>query len=254
MNNRYVIANWKMNLSLNESVQLAKKINIKLMKEIWQRQVIICPDFLSLFPVSSALEKSKLKLGAQDVFWQEQGSYTGEVSIKNLNQLNVSTIILGHSERRTIMNETSKMVNRKLKLTLKYNFNPVVCVGENEEIRNKGKEKSFLKKQLKETLGGLKLEKAQEIIIAYEPIWAIGTGKNMPAKEIKEMLSFIKEEIINLYNKSLVNKNFVFIYGGSVNTNNIKEISKYSQIQGVLVGGASLKLSSFIKICKSILE
>jgi triosephosphate isomerase len=254
MNNRYVIANWKMNLSLNESVQLAKKINIKLMKEIWQRQVIICPDFLSLFPVSSALEKSKLKLGAQDVFWQEQGSYTGEVSIKNLNQLNVSTIILGHSERRTIMNETSKMVNRKLKLTLKYNFNPVVCVGENEEIRNKGKEKSFLKKQLKETLGGLKLEKAQEIIIAYEPIWAIGTGKNMSAKEIKEMLSFIKEEIINLYNKSLVNKNFVFIYGGSVNTNNIKEISKYSQIQGVLVGGASLKLSSFIKICKSILE
>jgi triosephosphate isomerase len=254
MNNRYVIANWKMNLSLNESVQLAKKINIKLMKEIWQRQVIICPDFLSLFPVSSALEKSKLKLGAQDVFWQEQGSYTGEVSIKNLNQLNVSTIILGHSERRTIMNETSKMVNRKLKLTLKYNFNPVVCVGENEEIRNKGKEKSFLKKQLKETLGGLKLEKAQEIIIAYEPIWAIGTGKNMSARDIKEMLSFIKEEIINLYNKSLVNKNFVFIYGGSVNTNNIKEISKYSQIQGVLVGGASLKLSSFIKICKSILE
>ncbi|HKK54060.1 MAG TPA: triose-phosphate isomerase [Patescibacteria group bacterium] len=254
MNNRYVIANWKMNLSLSESVQLAKKINIKLMKKIWQRQVVICPDFLSLFSISSALEKSKLKLGAQDVFWQEQGSYTGEVSIKNLDQLNVETIILGHSERRTIMNESSKMINRKLKLALKYNLNPIVCVGENEEIRNKGKEKSFLKKQLKETLGNLKPGKAQEIIIAYEPIWAIGTGKNMPAKEVKEMLSFIKEEVAKLYNKSLVNKRFVFIYGGSVNTENIKEISKYPQIQGVLVGGASLELNSFVKICKSILE
>lgn len=254
MNNRYVIANWKMNLSLSESVQLAKKINIKLMKEIWQRQIIICPDFLSLFSISSTLEKSKLKLGAQDMFWQEQGSYTGEVSIKNLDQLNVETVILGHSERRTIMNESSKIVNRKLKLALKYNLNPIVCVGENEEIRKRGKEKNFLKKQLKETLGNLKPGKAQEIIIAYEPIWAIGTGKNMPAREVKEMLSFIKEEIVNLYNKSLANKRFVFIYGGSVNTENIKEISKFPQIQGVLVGGASLKLNSFVKICKSILE
>lgn len=254
MNDRYVVANWKMNLSLNESVQLAKKINIKLMKEIWQRQVIICPDFLSLSSISSALEKSKLNLGAQDVFWQEEGSYTGEVSISNLEQLHINTIILGHSERRTIMNESSEMVNKKLNLVLKHNLIPVVCVGENKETRNKGKEKSFLKKQLKDTLSGIKLKKGQEIIIAYEPIWSIGTGKNMPAKEIKEMLSFIKEEIINLYNKNLADKSFVFIYGGSVDINNIKEISKYSQIQGVLVGGASLKLSSFVKICKSILK
>jgi triosephosphate isomerase len=254
MNNRYVIANWKMNLSLNESVQLAKKINIKLMKEIWQRQVIICPDFLSLSSISSALEKSKLNLGAQDMFWQEQGSYTGEVSIKSLDQLNVNTIILGHSERRTIMNESSEMVNKKLKLVLKHNLSPVVCVGENEEIRNKDKEKSFLKKQLKETLSGVELKKGQEIIIAYEPIWAIGTGKNMPAKEVQEMLSFIKKEIVNLYNRSLANERFVFIYGGSVDADNVKELAKYSQIQGVLVGGASLKLNSFVKICKSILE
>jgi|AntRauTorckE6833_2_1112554.scaffolds.fasta_scaffold13991_3 triosephosphate isomerase len=254
MNNRCVIANWKMNLSLNESVQLARKINIKIMKEIWQRQVVVCPDFLSLSSVSSALEKSKLKLGAQDVFWQEEGSYTGEVSIKNLNQLNVSKIILGHSERRTIMNESSEMINRKISLVLKEGLSPVVCVGENKEIRKKNQEKVFLKKQLKETLNGLKPKKGQEIIIAYEPLWAIGTGKNMPAKDVKEMLKFIKDEIVNLYNKGIVNDRFTFIYGGSVDTNNIKALAKYSEIQGVLVGGASLKLSSFVNICKSILE
>lgn len=254
MNNRYVIANWKMNLSINESIQLAKKINIKLMKEIWQRQVIICPDFLSLNSISLALEKSKLNLGAQDLFWEEQGSYTGEVSIKNLEQLNINTIIIGHSERRTIMNENSEMVNKKLSLVLKHNLNPIVCVGESEEIRDKGKEKSFLKKQLKETLNGVKPKKGQEIIIAYEPLWAIGNGKNMPAKDVKEMLIFIKDEIISLYNKRIVGERFVFIYGGSVDTDNIKALSKYKEIQGVLVGGASLKLSSFIKICKSILE
>lgn len=254
MNNRYVIANWKMNLSLNESVQLARKINIKLMKEIWQRQVVICPDFLSLSSVSSALEKSKLRLGSQDVFWQEEGSYTGEVSIKNLDQLNVDTIILGHSERRTIMNESSEMINKKLSLVLKGDLSPVVCVGENKEIRKQGKEKSFLKKQLKETLNGVKPKKGQEIIIAYEPLWAIGTGKNMPAKEVKEMLSFIKEEIVDLYGKSIANERFIFIYGGSVDVDNIKSLAKYREIQGVLVGGASLKLSSFVSICKSILE
>jgi triosephosphate isomerase len=152
------------------------------------------------------------------------------------------------------MNESSEMVNKKLKLVLKHNLSPVVCVGENEEIRNKDKEKSFLKKQLKETLSGVELKKGQEIIIAYEPIWAIGTGKNMPAKEVQEMLSFIKKEIVNLYNRSLANERFVFIYGGSVDADNVKELAKYSQIQGVLVGGASLKLNSFVKICKSILE
>lgn len=254
MNNRYVIANWKMNLSINESIQLAKKINIKLMKEIWQRQVIICPDFLSLNSISSALEKSKLNLGAQDVFWQEQGSYTGEVSIKNLEQLHVNTIILGHSERRTVMNESSEMINKKLSLILKHNLSPVVCVGESKEVRDKSKEKSFLKKQLKETLKDVKPKKDQEIIIAYEPLWAIGSGKNMPAKEVNEMLKFLKEEIISLYNKGIANERFVFIYGGSVDSDNIKALSKYREIQGVLVGGASLKLSSFIKICKSILE
>ncbi|MCF7795048.1 triose-phosphate isomerase [Patescibacteria group bacterium] len=254
MNNRYVIANWKMNLSLNESVQLAKKINIRLMKEIWRRQVVICPDFLSLSSLSLAFSKSKLNLGAQNVFWQEQGSYTGEVSIKNLNQLNVNTIILGHSERRTILKESSEMINKKLKLVLKYNLNPIVCIGENKEIRDKGRERSFLKKQLKETLIDIRLKKNQEIIIAYEPIWAIGTGKNMPAKEVKNMLNYIKEEIANLYNKNIANEKFVFIYGGSVDTSNIKSLAKYSDIQGVLVGGASLKLNSFIKICKNILE
>ncbi|MFP4514535.1 MAG: triose-phosphate isomerase [Parcubacteria group bacterium] len=254
MNNRYVIANWKMNLSLSESIQLAKKINIKIMKEIWGRQVIVCPDFLSLSSISLALEKSKLNLGAQDVFWQEEGSYTGEVSIKNLEQLNVNTVILGHSERRTILNESSETVNKKLALVLKKNLKPVVCIGESEEIRKKGREKTFLKKQIKESLKNIKPKKGQEIIIAYEPIWAIGTGKNMAAKEVKEMLSFIKEEIISLYSKSLAEERFVFIYGGSVDTKNIKEISKYLEIQGVLVGGASLKLNSFLQICKSILE
>jgi triosephosphate isomerase len=254
MENRYVIANWKMNLSINESIQLAKKINIKFMKEIWQRQVIICPDFLSLSSISLALEKSKINLGAQNVFWQGQGSYTGEVSIKNLEQLHVNTIILGHSERRTIMNESSEMVNKKLTLVLKHNLSPVICVGESEEIRNKGKEKNFLKKQLKKTLKGVKPKKDQEIIIAYEPLWAIGTGKNMPAKEVNDMLQFIKNEIISLYNKNIANERFVFIYGGSVDIDNIKDLSKYQEIQGVLLGGASLKLSSFYKICKSILE
>jgi|AntRauTorckE6833_2_1112554.scaffolds.fasta_scaffold00257_5 triosephosphate isomerase len=254
MNNRYVIANWKMNLSLGESVQLARKLNIKLMKEIWSRQVIICPDLLSLPSVSLALDKSKLNLGAQDVFWQEEGSYTGEVSINNLKQLNVNTVILGHSERRTILNESSEVVNKKLSLVLKNKLTPVVCVGENQEIRKKGRQKSFLKKQLKESLANIKPKKGEEIIIAYEPIWAIGTGKNMAVKEIKEMLSFIKEELVKLYNKNLVNEKFVFIYGGSVDVDNIKEISKYPEIQGVLVGGASLKLNSFLKICKSILE
>ena len=254
MNSRYVIANWKMNLSLNESVQLAKKIKIKFIKEIWQRQVVVCPDFLSLAQISSSFDKSKLKLGAQDVFWQEKGSYTGEVSIKNLKSLGVNMIILGHSERRNILKESSDLVNKKLNLVISYDLTPVVCIGEDEKVRKKGMQKRFLRKQIKETFQGLKLKKHQEVIVAYEPIWAIGTGKNMKAKEVKEMLIFIKEEIVKLYSNRQAEENFIFIYGGSVDVDNVKSLSKYTEIQGVLVGGASLKIGSFNKICKSILN
>ncbi len=254
MNNRYVIANWKMNLSLTESVQLAKKIKLKLNKEIWKRQVVICPDFLSLNQVSLGLKGSKIKLGAQNCFWEEKGSYTGEVSVKRLKDLPTDMIIVGHSERRNILQEDSVMINKKIKKILSEKLIPILCIGETDEIKSKGKTKSFLKKQLKESLEGVDFKKNNEIILAYEPIWAIGSGKNMPAEEVKEILVYLKSEFAKLYNDKVASEKVIYIYGGSVNSGNVKLLSKYPEIEGVLVGGASLKLSSFINICKSVLK
>jgi triosephosphate isomerase len=254
MRTKIVIANWKMKLEIPESVQLAKKLKLAFLKKLWQGQVILCPDFLSLPTCGQALLKSKIKLGAQNCFWQDKGSYTGEVSINNLRNLKVEYVILGHSERRRYFKESNLQVASKAKLVLTNNITPIVCIGESlSDYRNK-KTLFTLKKQLKGSLQGIKLKTKEKLIIAYEPVWAIGSGKSLEAKQVAKILKFLKEETKKIPALSKMISSIFFIYGGSVNSQNVQNMATFKDIQGLLVGSDSLQVKSFTKICQDFLS
>ncbi|MCF7820396.1 MAG: triose-phosphate isomerase [Candidatus Pacebacteria bacterium] len=254
MRTKLVIANWKMNLDISESVQLAKKLKLSFLKKLWQDQVVICPDFLSLSSVYQALNKTKIRLGAQNCFWQEVGAYTGEISPKNLKQVKADFVILGHSERRYYFKEKNEEIALKVDLALKTNIKPIVCVGEALTDHQKGRTLSTLKKQVKQSLQGIKLKSKDKIVLAYEPVWAIGNGKNLDPKEVVKILSFLKAEIAKVFSSTKAENNFSFIYGGSVSAENVKDFAKFKEIQGLLVGSSSLKLRNFSKICNDFLS
>ncbi len=227
-----LVANWKMNpASESEAVKLARASDAN--------NVVICPPFPFLRAIKQAIKKAAL--GAQDVFWENPpasgGAYTGEVSAKMLKGLGVRYTIIGHSERRRWLHETDEMINKKIQAVLKADLKAILCVGEPFSVRKKGltAAKNFVKKQLKKDLRGVK----SKFIIAYEPIWAIGTGKPDNPRETAEMAKFIK----NLSRARV-------LYGGSVTSLNIGRILEYNEIDGALVGGASLKAGEFKKIIK----
>ena len=236
---KIIIANWKNNLSLKESLVLAKSYA----KVFSGQTVVACPSLLSLVSVKDILGQ-KVKLGAQDVGWQQRGAHTGEVDVKSLAEIACAYVLLGHSERR-LAGESCRQVNLKLQAVLQEKkLTPVVCIGESQSDYQAKKGRTFVAGQIKRALAGLKNSQRQ-IVFAYEPIWAIGTGKAMPAKEAQAMHEFIKKEIKkNLGNKapSLV------LYGGSVNGKNAKDYLAQADIDGLLVGGASLKIQEFKKI------
>lgn len=260
MNKFLVIANWKMNLDLKSSEKLAKKITTRksLSKKI---KLVICPTFISLEQVGQVLKNTNISLGSQDVFWQDDGSFTGEVSAPMLKKIGCSYIILGHSERRQFLGETDEVVNKKLKSVLDNNLIPIVCVGENKEERKSGKHTQIIKKQLSlafknipargwSAFGGK--SKNQKIVIAYEPIWAIGTGVAINSGEANKMHGIIRKQLEKKYGSNLVRNNFIITYGGSIDKENITEFTKEAEIEGVLVGGASQKWQSFCDLIKKI--
>lgn len=242
-----IAGNWKMNNTVSESIELVKELVKFMNKYEKDREVLICAPFTSLYSINQIVKDSKVKLGAQNMYFEEKGAFTGEISPVMLKDVGVEYIIIGHSERRQYFNETDKIVNKKIITSLKYNLKPIVCVGETLEQRELGKEKEIIKNQIKNDFENIKKSDTKEIVIAYEPIWAIGTGKTATAEQANEIISFIREAISELYDTE-IGKRIRIQYGGSVKPKNASEIMSQSDIDGALVGGASLKVEDFIKI------
>ncbi len=233
-----IVANWKLNpITSKEAEELFNSVKHGV-KDIENIETVICPPFIYL-PLLKGLT-----LGAQDCYWEEKGAYTGEVSVAMLKEMRCKYIIIGHSERRKYFNETDEIVNRKVKTTLEAGLIPIVCIGETEGEREMDKTESVLEKEIKEGLNGVDFSK---VVIAYEPIWAIGTGNPCDVEEAKEMNLLIRRIISKLYD-SAASKKIRILYGGSVKANNAEEYLKQAEFNGLIVGGASLDPKEFVKI------
>lgn len=240
--------NWKMYNTVRESVNLVEDLYAQV-KHIRDREILVCPPFTALSFVDKALEDTNIKLGAQDLFWEEKGAFTGEVSPKMLTDAGCAYVIIGHSERRAYFGETDETVNKKIKAAFAYGLKPIVCVGESLELRERGKTQEFVKGQIENGLKNLHGEKIENLVIAYEPIWAIGTGKTDTPIEANKTTGMIRNTLAEMFANEVSSK-IRILYGGSVKPENIDGFMAQSEIDGALVGGASLKADSFARIVK----
>lgn len=244
-----VIGNWKMKLGIPESKELAsaiKKINLT------KAEVVICPSFVSLTEVAKIVKHADIALGAQDCFWESQGSFTGEVSATYLKEAGCDFVILGHSERRKYLNETDEMVHRKVGMALSAGLVPVVCVGETFEQRHDGSKDYTLIQQTTKALEGVQIGPDQRVIIAYEPVWVIGTGQAIEPEEAALSQQVIRQVLFDLFTPSVVKNNFSVIYGGSVDATNTSQLISLEENDGFLVGAASQSAEEFEAIIKNI--
>ncbi len=243
----FIAGNWKMHKTPGESLELAKEINDFLKNnEDVDVDVLICPPYTSLHLLSK-LEGRKVKLGAQNMSHEDEGAFTGEISPLMLKDMNIDYVIIGHSERRQYFCENDELLNKKIKKALEHNLKPILCVGETLEERESGKEKEKVRKQIQSNLKEVDKNDISNITIAYEPIWAIGTGKTASSDDANDMIKFIRSIIQDLYDED-TSKNIRIQYGGSVKPHNIKELMNKSDIDGALVGGASLNSEDFVEI------
>ena len=247
-----LVANWKMNpQDLEEAKQLFNSVK-KGVKNIKSTEVVICPPFLYLSNLLTPKTYNlKPKLGAQDCFWEENGAYTGEISPAMLKNLGVEYIILGHSERRRFLAETNEMLNKKIKKVLFLNIKPILCIGETQPEKEQGIKEQVLAKQIKEGLKGITREEIKNIVIAYEPVWAIGTGQNCLIDETMSSILLIRKIISRFYNREIAKK-LKILYGGSVTGENAADYIKEAGANGLLIGSASLKSEEFVKIINSV--
>ena len=250
---KIIIGNWKLNLDHLEAIQLFQKLNYSLNTDIDEKiSIVVAPSHTSLRSIQTIIDADKLNifLSSQDVSMFNDGAYTGEVSAHQLAKLNISFCIVGHSERRQHFNETDEFVNVKINNLINKEITPIICFGESNDQRTDGNYMDFLINQIENSTKGLRKDKVDEIIFAYEPIWAIGTGQNASLQDIVEVISKVKEFISK---KSFFNEDKIkFIYGGSVSPDNSNEILNSKIIDGALVGGASLDVDKFIKIIESV--
>jgi len=238
-----IAGNWKMNTTVGEAVALVKEMKAALDK-IAGVDKVICPPFVSLAPVREVIKNSSIKLGAQNLYFVEKGAYTGEISPLMLAEL-CEFVIIGHSERRQYFNETGEMVNKKIVSALKVGLTPILCVGENLEANEAGKTAEIVTGQLRSSLAGI--NRLNGLIIAYEPVWAIGTGRAATGEQANETISLIRRNISTLYDDKTAQEMRI-LYGGSVTAGNATEFIQQSDIDGALVGGASLKAAEFLSI------
>lgn len=250
MRTKVVAGNWKMNNDLNGSINLISEIKKGLADKKLNVTTIVCPPFTSLETANALVKDSAVKLGAQNMYFEESGAFTGEISPSMLKSVGCEFVILGHSERRTIFGETNQTINKKIKTAVKHSLKPIFCIGETLEEREKGITFKVIETQVKEGLEGLSEAELSDMIIAYEPVWAIGTGKVATPEQAQEVHKFIRELIAKLYSKSFADK-LIIQYGGSVKPDNSKELMTQPDIDGALVGGACLKADSFINIIES---
>lgn len=247
MRKTLIAGNWKMNNDVNESLKLVESLKA-ISKDFDENvDILVCPTFTSLYVVKEALIDSNIKIGAQNMHYEDKGAYTGEISPSMLKSMGIEYVIIGHSERRQYFNETDEFVNKKMKSSLKYDIIPILCVGETLEQRKGNIEKETVKNQIVKAFDGIEHSDAQKVTVAYEPIWAIGTGINATSEQANEMASFIRTCFSEIYDKQLSDK-IIIQYGGSVKGDNANEILSQSDIDGALVGGASLNALEFLKI------
>ena len=246
----YLIANWKMQLSVKDSVNLATKIIETKIKN--KAEIILCPSSVALDKVKEVIEDSEIKLGAQNVYHYKKGNYTGEISPLQLKEIGVKYVIIGHSERRKYLSETDEDVNLKIKICLENNLTPILCVGETLSEKNENKTDLILIKQISKALESVKLKNNQKIIIAYEPVWAIGVGRAVNQDEAEYVAKVINHLLLNFFDKEIINKNISIIYGGSVNAKNIDNFIKSKFIKGVLVGTDSFSYEKFLPIINKV--
>ena len=247
MSRRPLIAgNWKMHLTLAQSVQLAQAVAAAA-AGCPGREVMIAPPFTALAAVVAAVRGTPLRVGAQNVAWEKQGAFTGEISPLMLKDIGVDTVIIGHSERRHLFAEDDAMINRRLRGALDAELLPILCLGETLEEREAGATLTVLERQLRGGLAQVDQEQATGLVLAYEPVWAIGTGKTASKEQAQEVHAFLRESLASLYEKKLA-QSLRILYGGSVKPDNIDELMAQPDIDGVLVGGAALQAESFERI------
>ena len=245
MRKKVIAGNWKMNMLPNEAIKFIEEL-IPLVKNT-EHEVILCVPYTDLFYALLTAQNTNIKIGAQNMHFEESGAFTGEVSGKMLKSINVEYVIIGHSERRQYYNETDETVNKKIKAAFENELKPIVCVGETLEQREAGKTEEIITKQTELALEGLTDEQVANTIIAYEPIWAIGTGKTATKEDANNSIKAIRNKIEQIYGQK-VSSRVIIQYGGSVKSTNAKELFEMSDIDGGLVGGASLKVDEFSKI------
>jgi triosephosphate isomerase len=254
MKKKLIAGNWKMNLTLNASIELTGNIVKNVPKKsIIETEVLICPTFIALSACSKLLKDSGIMLGAQNMSDKDDGAYTGEISASMLTAAGCEFVIIGHSERRKYFGETNQIVNSKSLKALTSGLKPIICVGETLQEREDEIYEAIVEKQISEGLAGISDEQMSDVTIAYEPVWAIGTGLNATPKQASDMHKFIRGLISGKYGSEIGNETRI-LYGGSVNAKNAGEILHAGGIDGALVGGAALKAEEFCTIISSATE
>jgi triosephosphate isomerase len=249
MRRKFIAGNWKMNTNLEETRDLLQSL-LRQNAGINKTDVMVAPPFVNLRAARDLLKDSSFKLGAQNLYWEEKGAFTGEVSALMLKDCGCEYVIIGHSERRQYFKETDQDVNRKVNASVKHQLKPVVCVGEILEEREQGKTLGIIEHQVRNGLEAFSKDQVQTLLIAYEPVWAIGTGRAATVQDAIEVHQLIRQVISEMFGKE-ISQNLRILYGGSVTAENIDGFIREAEIDGALVGGASLKSDAFSRIIQS---
>jgi len=248
----FIAGNWKMHKTIPEAVEMVKALKEES-PQLTDAELVVIPPYTMLSEVKKVIEGSTIQLGAQNIFWEEKGAFTGEVSPLMLKDAGCQYVTIGHSERRQYFGETNETVNKKIKAALTHELTPIMCIGESLEEREKGNTMDKVETQINSGLEGLRKDEIRRIVIAYEPIWAIGTGVTATPSQAEEVHSFIREKLTERYGNEIASY-AIILYGGSVKPANTYSILKENNINGALVGGASLEADSFIQITKEAIK
>lgn len=240
-----IAGNWKMHKTIKEALEFVAQIKNEV--DGTDVESVICAPFTLLKDIKQAVKGTNIKVGAQNMHYEDKGAFTGEVSAQMLKELDIDYVIIGHSERRQYFNETDETVNKKVKQAFAYDITPIMCVGETLEQREADKTKEIVKNQTQKGLADVKPEQVKTIVIAYEPIWAIGTGKTASSQDANEVIAYIREVVKDMYSEE-ISEEVRIQYGGSVKPSNVEEIMNESDIDGALVGGAALEATDFIAL------
>ena len=245
----FIAGNWKMNKDLGDARELAQDV-VAAVGDPGTVRVAVCPPFISLDVVFGTLRDSRIRLGAQNMHHADEGAFTGEVSAPMLRSVGCAYVILGHSERRQYFGETDEGVNQKVKQALAHDLTPIICVGETLEQRKAGNERTVVQQQVEGALAGIDVTRADDVVIAYEPVWAIGTGETATPEQAQEMHAFIRELLQDMAGADVAGDLHV-LYGGSMKPHNAEELLAQDDVDGGLIGGASLKADAFAAIVEA---